>query len=322
MPSPTKAIATEHLSALGVELAYAREQTDHLFSIVTPRALYERPIAERHRLIFYLGHFEAFDWNLLARRGLGAPAFHAEFDRLFERGIDPPPGEAPADSARDWPARAEVERYVTKTRAWIDAHVDELDPWLLQMAIEHRHMHAETLAYLLHGLPYEQKSASPTTPHLSRPAPLNPMIEIGAGEVILGKTTECFGWDNEHLAHGVFVPAFHISKFKVSNGEYLEFVREGGPAPHFWDRENDRWFYRGIFSRFPLPMDWPVWVTWQQASRYAQWRGLALPTEAQFQRVARLNSPDAVRDNFGYSGWDPVAVDAGHENSGSRVPVR
>jgi gamma-glutamyl hercynylcysteine S-oxide synthase len=322
MPSPTKEITTEHLSTLGGELTYAREQTDKLFSIVSPMALYERPIAERHRLIFYLGHFEAFDWNLLARRGLSAPAFHAGFDRLFERGIDPQPGEAPADSARDWPARREIERYVTKTRAWIDAHLDELDPWLLQMAIEHRHMHAETLAYLVHGLPYEQKSASATRAQLSRAAPLNPMVEIGAGEVTLGKTTERFGWDNEHLAHDVFVPAFRISKFKVSNGEYLEFVRDGGPAPHFWDRENDRWFYRGIFCRFPLPMDWPVWVTWQQASAYAHWRGLALPTEAKFQRAARLNSPDAVRDNFGYYGWDPVAVDAGHESSGGRVPVQ
>ncbi len=313
---------TEQSQALGTELTHAREQTDNLFNIVAPAALYERPIAERHRLIFYLGHFEAFDWNLLARRGMNAPAFHPQFDKLFERGIDPPPGGAPADSAADWPAQTEVRRYVTNTRAWIDSHLDDLDPWLLQMAIEHRHMHAETLAYLLHGLPYQQKSATSAEPHLQRSAPLNPMIEIGAGEVTLGKTTEHFGWDNEHLAHNVFVPAFRISKFKISNGEYLEFVREGGPAPHFWARENNQWFYRGIFSRFPLPMDWPAWVTWEQASAYAQWRGLALPTEPQFQRAAQLTSPDPMRDNFGYNRWDPIAVDAGLENSNGRSPAQ
>ena len=44
-----------------------------------------------------------------------------------------------------------------ETREWLDAHLEDLDPWVLQMAIEHRHMHAETFAYLLHGLPYGEK---------------------------------------------------------------------------------------------------------------------------------------------------------------------
>src|SRR5580700_7352152 len=134
------------------ELVEARRQTDDLFRSVSPEAIHDRPVAERHRLIFYLGHFDAFDWNLLARRAMSETAFHPEFDALFERGIDPPAGQAPQDSAADWPSRGEIEQYNTKTRAWIDAHLDEFDPDLLQMAIEHRQMHAETFAYLMHGL--------------------------------------------------------------------------------------------------------------------------------------------------------------------------
>src|SRR5580693_1989766 len=107
--SISQAMPTSELVLNATELDQARAQTDYLFSLIAPGALYERPIAERHRLIFYLGHFEAFDWNLLVRRSMSAPAFHAEFDRLFERGIDPAPGEAPADSAKDWPSEAEVE---------------------------------------------------------------------------------------------------------------------------------------------------------------------------------------------------------------------
>lgn len=302
--------AYEQSEGLVSRLAQAREETDRLFDLISPAALYERPIAERHRLIFYLGHLDAFDWNLLARRGLSAPAFHAAFDGLFERGIDPAPGCAHEDSPDDWPARSEVERYCAKTRAWIDAHVDDFDPWLLQMAIEHRLMHAETLAYLLHGLPYDQKlnPANEPAPHL-RQAPENPMVAVESSAVMLGQTKESFGWDNEHMAHEVFVPGFRISKFKISNGEYLEFVREGGPAPHFWRRENDRWLYRGMFGEFPLPLDWPAWVTWDQASAYAAWRGLELPGEAQFQLAAQLRTPDAIRDNFDCNCWDPVAVD-------------
>src|SRR5689334_20320136 len=90
------------LPELSEELTRAREATDSLFDLLKPEALYSRPIAERHRLIFYLGHFEAFDWNILARRGLSATSLHPAFDNLFERGIDPAPGEGPSDSPADW----------------------------------------------------------------------------------------------------------------------------------------------------------------------------------------------------------------------------
>ncbi len=301
--------------ALSAELAFARGQTDRLFSLLSPGSLYERPVAERHRLIFYLGHFEAFDWNLLARRNLSQPAFHPEFDGLFERGIDPAPGQEYQDSPCDWPSQSEIERYRAKTRNWIDLHLEDFDPWLLRMAIEHRHMHAETLAYLLHRLPYNRKLPGPLEPLTERPAPVNPVVPIEAGIVTLGQSRDSFGWDNEHPAHEVLVPSFRISKFKVSNGDYLDFVREGGSVPHFWSFENHQWFYRGMFAKNPLALDQPAWVTWRQASAYAQWRGAVLPTEAQFQRAAALTKPDPLRDNFGYRRWDPVAVDACYENA-------
>ena len=87
----------------GRALQQAREQMDALFRLVRPAAFYDRPIGERHRMIFYLGHVDAFDWNLIARYALDVPAFHPEFDRLFAFGIDPPPGELPSDQPSDWP---------------------------------------------------------------------------------------------------------------------------------------------------------------------------------------------------------------------------
>jgi formylglycine-generating enzyme required for sulfatase activity len=161
----------------------------------------------------------------------------------------------------------------------------------------------------MHNLPSEQKRGA--IPQASqREAPANPLVPIPAGNVTLGKPEDGFGWDNEHLAHNVAVPPFAISKYKISNGDYLEFVREGGAIPNFWMLQYGQWFYRGMFGRVPLPLDHAVWVTWEQASAYAAWRGLSLPTEAQFQRAAVLTTSDAARDNFGFHGWDPIAVDA------------
>src|SRR4051795_6924861 len=92
-------------------LASARAITDDLFRLVRPDSIYDRPVPERHRLIFYLGHLEAFDWNLLHDRALEKPAFHPSFDKLFAFGIDPEPGRAPADQPADWPTEREVREY-------------------------------------------------------------------------------------------------------------------------------------------------------------------------------------------------------------------
>ena len=270
------------LQRLTSQLDDARAQTDSLFSLLDPAALYDRPVADRHRLIFYLGHVEAFDWNLLSRRALDKPSFHPGFDKLFAFGIDPEPGRAPADQPSDWPSEKEVRGYCSRVREELDrdlaASGKDTPDQLLHVAIEHRLMHAETLAYLFHNLPYESKRA----PAGSEPAPLgNPrrddspkenstMLEIPAGIATLGRPTgDGFGWDNEFDRHSVEVPAFRISRFKISNGEYLEYLRFTGKAahpPHFWIQRDGRWFLRAMFGEIPLPLDWPVYVTHQEAS--------------------------------------------------------
>ena len=106
---------------LQTSLREARRQTDLLFSMLHPDALYERPIPERHRLVFYLGHLEAFDWNHMAVWALGESRFNPEFDRLFEAGIDPDSAHLPADRPSDWPSTAEVRAYNRQVRRRIDA---------------------------------------------------------------------------------------------------------------------------------------------------------------------------------------------------------
>ena len=214
---------------LGIALHHARARTDELFELVRPDAIYDRPIAERHRILFYLGHVEAFDWNLICGQREDIRSFHPEFDRLFAFGIDPPPGQLPSDEPRDWPAVPEVENYNRRTRAGIDAVLAELPEQLLHVAIEHRLMHAETLSYILHNLPYERKLA----PRDAQPQPqargaVRPrMVHFAAGKAQLGLPRgQAFGWDNEFEAHCIDVPAFSMGKYKVTNGEYLEFVRQ------------------------------------------------------------------------------------------------
>ncbi|SPE29558.1 conserved hypothetical protein [Candidatus Sulfopaludibacter sp. SbA3] len=304
-------------TSLGRALTQAREQTDELFRLVRPDSLYERPIPERHRIIFYIGHLEAFDWNLIARYALDKPSFHPEFDHLFAFGIDPPPGRLPSDQPSDWPGLAEVERYNERTRAEIDELLDHVPEQLLNVAVEHRLMHAETFAYILHNLAYERKRLSPPMgPPLddsrqkTTACPTEPFVAIPAGDAVLGlDPTEAFGWDNEFRAHTVPVAAFSVARNKVTNGEYLAFVEEGASAPFFWVERGGRWFYRGMFSEYPLPLECPVYVRFDEAQAYAHWRGMRLPTEAEFHRAASLApAPDPAIDNFDFRHWDPISV--------------
>ena len=174
-------------------------------------------------------------------------------------------------------------------RAHIDALWDQAPPHIQQTAIEHRWMHAETLAYLLHNLPVEQKRrpASSLAGYREGPHVSHRFIDIPEGVATLGRTRDSgFGWDNEFHEIHEDVPAFSIYRHKVTNRDYLEFVHEGNPAPHFWFHRENAWFYRGMFEWVPLPLDAPVYVTQEQAAAYAYSRGAMLPTEAQFHRAA------------------------------------
>jgi ergothioneine biosynthesis protein EgtB len=339
-------------------LANSRSITDDLFRIVRTDALYDRPIPERHRIAFYLGHLEAFDWNLIAGQTLGLGPAHKGFDHLFAFGIDPVNGELPQDKPSDWPELSEINAYKLHIRDRLDDILESYSEastksWqyppevILNAAIEHRLMHAETLAYMFHQLTPDKKIAPPgyhpIGSHHPRLPIANRMIDISAGTATLGlrRDVDSFGWDNEFEEHCVSVPAFAINALKVTNGEFLNFVSEGGyddqrfwsaadwtwikeqkiVHPRFWLRRQERWFYRTMFEEVELPLDWPVYVSHAEAAAYARFSGNSLPTEAQFHRAAYGSPdgiehaypwgdapPDASHGNFNFQNWDPVAV--------------
>ena len=116
----TSAPSIESRGVLLERLARARAETDKVFKLVKPEALYDRPIPERHRIIFYLGHLEAFDWNLLQPRLPNVKAFDPTLDRLFAFGIDPVDGGLPSDQPGDWPRESRVISITTGSEpAWI-----------------------------------------------------------------------------------------------------------------------------------------------------------------------------------------------------------
>ena len=143
------------------ELAQARKRSDHILSLIPQDLFYERPIRERHRLVFYLGHLEAFDANLLLRESDGSTLQVArnitrkprtrDLHQLFAFGIDPVNGDLPADTREDWPTLDEVRGYVKSTRGQVGRHIRRVagrrvTRWSAVHDNEERHARALTVS--------------------------------------------------------------------------------------------------------------------------------------------------------------------------------
>ena len=175
-----------------------------------------------------------------------------------------------------------MNRYNALVRETLDRLIPEAPAQLVHVAIEHRLMHAETFAYLLHGLDYDRKAKGRfALPSRDREEALPAWIDVPAGTAVLGRpANDGFGWDNEFREYSVDVPAFTIGKYKVTNREYLDFVRQGGSAPHFWVERDGAWLYHGMFGEIAARARCPGVRDARAGGGLCQWAGGAAPHRA------------------------------------------
>jgi 5-histidylcysteine sulfoxide synthase len=287
-------------------------------SVIDPHIFYTNPDPFRNLLIFYLGHSAVFYINKLIRVGLIKNRINANFEILFEVGVDP---EKPDDIAGIFANLKQVDVcQVWRYRQQVYEHICELiqnleisypinsehSLWALIMAIEHQHIHIETSSMLLRQLPVEQlrrpqnwqyaptddSRTDRTSRHLFHQ---DDMIEVKGGIVKLGKPRDSsiYGWDIEYGDRLVDVDTFYVSKYLVTNADFLEFVKIGGYEnpdywhksawawkvdhnfhhPKFWIPKNNSYEYRAMFDEIDLPLSWPVEVNHHEAIAYCRWLG-------------------------------------------------
>ena len=346
--------STAARGALLSRFSAIRARSDRLFGFIDADAFFERPLPLRHPIVFYRGHLAAFAVNTLLKKALGRAGVRDDFETLFERGIDPADQDAAERvSINRWPPRAEIEDYVREAGRRLDAAFEEIDGGEIfdetarraaAMCIEHEAMHQETLLYIFHQLPHFRKRqpAGAPAPELA-PEPPPETVRVPAGSATLGALPGeiPFGWDNEFPRLTVQVSEFEIDRDDVTNGEYREFVDVGGyenetywepldwvwrsanrvEHPLYWKRDGRSWRWRAMFEDVELPPSWPVYVSHAEASAFARWRGMRLPTEAEFHRAAYGTPagaerafpwgdapPDPKHGNFDFVRCDPVPV--------------
>jgi iron(II)-dependent oxidoreductase len=332
-----------------------RARSRQLFDLIDPSVYYSRPIALRNPIVFYEGHLPAFSVIAFLRRGLGAAPIDSRLEELFARGIDPDSEGAaiPRSGASTlWPPREDVLAFGRAVdEAVIDAlrhaRLDESRPAMrraqgLFTALEHEAMHQETLLYMWHRLPHEDKKKPLDVKYeLDGAPPAYRTVTIPHGTATLGADRDraLFGWDNEFDELRLEVSSFDIDVHSVTHFDFIEFVDAGGyhmrelwtaegwewrtaanvEHPIFWRLEDGRYFWRGMFEYIPLPMSWPVYVSHAEASAYARWKHRRIPTEPEYHRAA-FGTPSGDErplpwegeeigpafGNFDFASWEPV----------------
>jgi formylglycine-generating enzyme required for sulfatase activity len=155
------------------------------------------------------------------------------------------------------------------------------------------------------------------TPTPATPTGVSGMVSVPAGEFNMG-SSEGGGETFEHPQHTIYLDAFYISKYPVTNAQFSQFAdatayrtkAERAGSGWIWTGqawelvEGADWRHpRGPGSNIADRMDHPVvQVTWDDAQAFCRWVGMRLPTEAEWEKAAR--GTDGRRYPWGNSAPD------------------
>ncbi|WP_017444019.1 ergothioneine biosynthesis protein EgtB [Gayadomonas joobiniege] len=176
---------------------------------------------------------------------------------------------------------------------------------LITLGLQHEQQHQELLItdikYILGHNPLLPPCTLLTDSELPSS---NTWLTINSGLYTIGHSGQGFCFDNELCQHKVYLNPFQIQKHPVSNVEFLQFIKAGGyqnfeywhsagwdwvqqnkiTAPLYWHYVNGEWRYYNTQGLTQIALNQAVnHISYYEASAYAQWKGLSLPTEAQWE---------------------------------------
>ncbi len=220
--------------------------------------------------------------------------------------------------------RQHVDQQVLDLLRRADADLGREISSSLELGLHHEQQHQELmLTDIKHVFScnpirpvYKTLQAAPTEAALSLG-----WLDFPEGLRLIGYDGEGFAYDNESPRHRAFIEAYRLATRLVTNGEYMDFITDGGyvrpelwlsdgwaavqtegwRAPLYWEKRDDRWWYMTLAGMREVEVGAPVChVSYFEADAFARWRGVRLPEEPEWESAATaVVSP---RGNFAEDG--------------------
>jgi len=328
------------------------ELDEKLFELLKDEeCIYKQPNRLRHPLIFYFGHTATFFVNKLTLANILTTRVNKDFESKFAIGVDEMSWDDLESKHYAWPSVEETKKYRLEVKEIVLNLIDTLEftmpinwespMWIILMGIEHENIHIETSSVLLRELDFKRlidKEIFEYGNEQSDTFPQNELLDVKAGEVVLEKNREnpiYYGWDNEFSFHKAYIKDFKASKYLVSNGEFLEFVKEGGynkpelftnegkewldfsqaKHPVFWSKVDGNYFLREINRVVPLPLNYPVDINVYEAEAFCKFKSsklgyeVRLPSEDEYYRLYDYVNANEKEANIGLKQFNQSPVD-------------
>ena len=328
------------------------ELDEKLFDLLKDKEfLYQQPNKLRHPLIFYYGHTATFFINKLVLANILENRLNKDFESIFAIGVDEMSWDDLNSSNYKWPTFEEIKEYRSKVKEIVLDLIENMQfslpinwdcaMWIILMGIEHENIHIETSSVLLRELDIKyliEDEIFEYSNEASNEYPKNELLNVKGADVILQKDRNnpiFYGWDNEFSNHKAFIKDFQASKYLVSNGEFLEFVKEGGynkpeffstegknwlsytnaKYPTFWIKKDEKYFLREINRVVPLPLNYPVDVNFYEAEAFCKYKSqklgfeVRLPSEDEYYRLYDFVDAQNKEANIGLKKFNQSRVD-------------
>ncbi|MCG3661254.1 5-histidylcysteine sulfoxide synthase [Aliarcobacter butzleri] len=328
------------------------ELDEKLFDLLKDKEfLYQQPNKLRHPLIFYYGHTATFFINKLVLANILENRLNKDFESIFAIGVDEMSWDDLNSSNYKWPTFEEIKEYRSKVKEIVLDLIENMQfslpinwdcaMWIILMGIEHENIHIETSSVLLRELDIKyliEDEIFEYSNEASNEYPKNELLNVKGTQVLLQKDRNnpiFYGWDNEFSNHKAFIKDFQASKYLVSNGEFLEFVKEGGynnfeffstegknwlsytnaKYPTFWIKKDEKYFLREINRVVPLPLNYPVDVNFYEAEAFCKYKSeklgfeVRLPSEDEYYRLYDFVDAQNKQANIGLKQFNQSRVD-------------
>ena len=328
------------------------ELDEKLFDLLKEKDfIYEQPNTLRHPLIFYYGHTATFFVNKLILANILKDRVNEQYESIFAIGVDEMSWDDLNHKHYTWPTYKQTKAYRDEVKQIVLDLIDNLEftlpinwdspMWIILMGIEHENIHIETSSVLLRELDIKFLKEDEIFTYVnegSETYPKNELINVKGSTVLLEKDRSnpiYYGWDNEFSFHKAEIKDFQASKYLVSNGEFLEFVKEGGynkpelfteegkewldftqaKHPTFWIKKEGKYFLREINREVPLPLNYPVDINIYEAEAFCHFKSqklgfeVRLPSEDEYYALYEFTKAGQNEANIGLKQFNQSPVD-------------